>query len=67
MLPRSGGIYMALEIELDQGGVLESPSLPGLPHRTNGEREDPREVGEGSTSAMPQILLLRNPLVLLHP
>lgn len=67
MLPRSGGIYMALKIEQEQGGVLESPSFPGLPHRTNGEREDPREVGERFTCAMPQILLLRNPFVLLHP
>lgn len=67
MLPRSGGIYMALEIEQKQGGVLESPSFPGLPHRTNGEREDPKEVGEGFVSTMPQILLLRNPSRVLTP
>lgn len=51
MPPRGGGIYMALEIEQEQGGVLESPSFPGLPHRTNGEREDPRKVGEGLVDA----------------
>lgn len=51
MPPRGGGIYMALEIEQEQGGVLESPSFPGLPHRTNGEREDPRKVGEGFVDA----------------
>lgn len=58
---------MALEIEQKQGGVLESPSFPGLPHRTNGEREDPKEVGEGFVSTMPQILLLRNPSLVLTP
>lgn len=58
---------MALEIEQKQGGVLESPSFPGLPHRTNGEREDPKEVGEGFVSTMPQILLLRNPSRVLTP
>lgn len=58
---------MALEIEQEQGGVLESPSFLGLPHRTNGEREDPKEVGEGSISAMPKILLLRNPSSALTP
>lgn len=51
MPPRGGGIYMALEIGQEQGGVLESPSFPGLPHRTNGEREDPRKVGEGFVDA----------------
>lgn len=47
-----------------RGGLLESPSFPGLPHRTtNGEREDPRKVGEGCRRFFSYAILL----VLLHP
>ena len=66
MPPRGGGIYMALEIGQEQGGVLESPSFPGLPHRTNGEREDPRKVGEGIRRCR-GFLSYAILLVLLHP
>ncbi|CAL1686891.1 unnamed protein product [Lasius platythorax] len=44
---RGGGIYMALDIGREKGGILESLSFLGLPHQTNGEREDPRVMEGG--------------------
>lgn len=47
IVPQGGGIYMALDISRAKGGTLESLSFLGLPHQTNGEREDPRVVEGG--------------------
>lgn len=47
IVPRGGGIYMALDISLAKGGTLESLSFLRLPHQTNEERGDPRAVEGG--------------------
>lgn len=52
---------MALEIEQKQGGSSWEPLFSGAPTPDERrKREDPKVVGEGFVSAMPQILLLRN-------
>lgn len=52
---------MTLDIGREKGGILESLSFLGLPHQTNGEREDPRMVEGGMFLCdVAEILLLRN-------
>jgi len=52
---------MALDFGQEKGGILESLSFLGLPHQTNGEREDPRAMEGGMFPCdTAEILLLRN-------
>lgn len=63
MPPRSGGIYMALEIEQERGGAPWEPLFSGAPTPDERRKRRSQEGGGG----MPQILLLRNPSRALTP